>query len=166
MPKATANPSYLNAIMDRCVALELEYLSVVGRIDSKPYFLHHQESFPYITHRIGESTLIDIASDMQERTYPIIGRFVGGHLLKGIKGESDYKMYAYLPVLETCYTEAHYLTSTKYPAEIPELNSQPVTYQRSTGWRAFNNAGSDLPRQLGFEFMVRVTVSLDIRRRY
>ena len=75
---------YLEEFVLRMVEAELEYTAQfkarLGPIDSVPYFFHHQTSFPYITHRLGEATPRELSSDMQERPYTFTGRFVVGHV--------------------------------------------------------------------------------------
>jgi hypothetical protein len=150
--------SYMNEVINRLVAIEIEAMATMGvtRVDAKPYFHYTGESFPYFTHRIADTPVSDNGSEVEDLNSPtVVIRLVIGHVTEGYRGEIEVKLYEWLPVLKS-YIQArsNWLQSVAYPAPMEDLQQSRVI--NGGGLRIFQNEGIN-STQIGAEIPVACT---------
>lgn len=151
-------PIDYNNLLDRCCEVEKTALASLlnGKVDTKPYFFHQQESFPYITHRIETDNIGSDSEDFDRDNIVVVIRVVIGHATGDFKGMPEYKLYEILPVLKLAFQENEGLQSTKYANAMLGLIESRIG--NHNGLRAFENAGI-AARQVGSE--LRLTCEID-----
>lgn len=164
-------PTYVNELMERCCAAELEMLAnfTPVLVASVPFFVFWASEFPYITHRLGEDTVPEMDDDTSFDRITVIGRFVCGHLGSGWQGERERDIYLYAPAIKAVYLQNTDLVSAAYPEALEELDPDPNSYVRGSGTKIFDNSGissskGTMPRQVGFEFSITFGGALPLVR--
>lgn len=151
----------------RLCAIEKEGLAALTPTvlsDAIPRFWHTQESFPYLTHRLGAVTLDEDSEDFDVYFYDVITRLVIGHLTAGYKGENDDKLTTWLPHLVDYLNERELLQSAAYPTELTYLVRARVT--SATGYAVFANSAIGGVTQVGTEITTRLEFKPDITQAY
>lgn len=142
----------VNNLLDRIVAIEKEYFtSVAQAADSVPYFIHSQESFPYLIHRVSRLDLSYTDEDFTVNTYTVTTRLVIGHLTENYVGESESNLYTWLPGLVTYVQQRRWLQSAAYPTPMNKLVGAEMQAGASPGLVIFQNTGIGV-QQVGTEF--------------
>lgn len=157
-------PSYETELLNRMVALELEAMASINvRADAKPWFIHHQDSFPYFTNRIAANTRTNDGSEVFDSNNPlVIIRFVVAHLTEGVKGQPESKLYEWGPIVSTYIQErSNWLQSAVYPDRMDDLTGATVT--DNGGFRVFSDTGIG-SLQVGREIAVQCIMSEFIER--
>jgi hypothetical protein len=154
--------SYLNRFLVALADLEEDVVRVAyPGVVSVPYFFYHQETFPYITHRISEIAPDPLSPvDVRGRSYNCIIRVVVGHVGASWKNESEYMLYEILPMLEDFIDSNGWLQDAAGLFPVPELSALAVQPQQGRGLVVFNNAGIE-SMQVGAELITTVEFSLD-----
>lgn len=134
-------PTYLTDLLARVVAIELEAMTSISvQADSKPFFFHTQEDYPYFTHRIVTNSVTDSGSEEIDFNNPtVIVRLIIGHITEGYKGEPEANLYEWLPMLKSFFAKRMWLTSTAYPERDDNLRMARIV--DDGGLRAFQDAG-------------------------
>lgn len=143
----------IDELLARHSALSIEALASISiTADSKPYFLHTQESFPYFVYRMGGNDVGFDSEDFDRDVYTVIGRLVIGHLTQGYVGETENKLYQWIPVVKTYFNQREHLQTASglYTTAMLGLIRSRVT--SITGFRIFEGVGIDA-RQVGTEFV-------------
>lgn len=142
----------VNNLLDRMVAIEKEYFATVSQtVDSLPYFIHFQEAFPYLIHRVSRLDLSFTDEDFTVNTYTVITRLVIGHLTENYVGETESNLYIWLPGLVTYFQERRWLQSAAYPTAMNKLVGAEMQAGASIGLTIFQNSGIGA-QQVGTEF--------------
>ena len=134
--------SYLNELLSRVAALQIEAMASINvSADAKPYFYHTNEGFPYFTNRVADGLVGDTGSQEFDANSPlVIMRLVVAHLTEGYKGEPEYRLYEWLPVVKSYIQErSEWLQSAAYPARFENLQSARIV--NGGGFRALENTG-------------------------
>lgn len=140
-------------LMERLCAIEH---AAISSADCIPYYLHKQERFPYITHRLGETTYDANSEDIDIPRRDVVARLVIGHVDgQGYAGENEQLLFDWIEALETAYQsdDGARLVGATYPEEPTYTYVEPMTLTRNSGLRAF----SGFPvGQVGVEFFLSV----------
>lgn len=142
----------LNELLQRASAVGVACFTDVigGTLDSKPYFYHFQETFPYMTWRVGQDEITDEGEELDTDTYTIIGRLVTAHLTEGYAGEAEQALYSYIPPLKTAFNSNINLQTTGQ-FDDPMTHLIEARLARLTGYRVFQDSGFK-SQQIGCEF--------------
>lgn len=153
-------------IIDRLIAIEKEALTALSpsvTADAVDYFFHAQETFPYFTHRIGLVTVNHDSETLDEYTVQIICRLVIGHVTTGYTGQSDGKLYTYIPQLLDTFGRRTWLQSATYTTATPYLDYAQCT--NVTGFSVFRNTGINA-EQIGTEFTITAVLRSNVEQDY
>lgn len=142
--------------MDRIAAMYIDCLAELSvSIDTKDYFYHFQESFPYLTLRVSGASFTDDGSeDYDVDNYNITARLVIGHLTQDYKGELEADLNTWIPHIKTYFHEREGLqheTAATYDETTDLVNLIRARISDTTGYRIFQNAGTNA-QQVGVEF--------------
>lgn len=157
----------LTELMARNVAIDKEAfaaLSPVVTLDSKPYFWHTQEAFPYMTNRLGPYQVGDDSEDIDTITLTVLKRLVIGHLTAGYAGENDARLTAWVAQVIEFYNEREWLQSVTYPDEMRYLIRARIV--SGTGYTVFVNSSIGGTQQVGTEFSLECEFMHDILQSY
>lgn len=159
--------SYLNRLLERLVIVEQQSIaSISPKADAKPFFIYHQEAFPYFTNRIADDAPDEeSAHDLQMRLYTVYARLVVAHLGTKYQGESEKLLYELIPLIEDALSNDQWLLGEDDNEDVTELSAIGVEYVRSRGLVVFQNAGIPV-QQVGTEFILNVSFAIDLYRRY
>ena len=94
----------LNETLDRIVLIEKQALASLATpvtADAVPRFLHVQEETPYWTNRMTAFTSVGDSEDFDNDTYLLTARLIIGHITEGYDGESETRLYTYIPQFKT-----------------------------------------------------------------
>lgn len=149
--------TYMTELLDRVVALQKEAMKCLDvNADAVPYFWHTQEAFPYFTNRIAATPVNNDGSEDTDLNQPlVIMRLVAAHLTEGYRGQSERKLYEWLPPLKTYFQQRLWLTSRAYPDRMDNLLQVRVT--DGGGVRVFQDSGINA-MQVGAELQLTCTV--------
>lgn len=157
--------SYLNELLERLVAIEVEALASIGvTADAKPYFYHIQGAFPYFTNRVVDIPISDDGSQDEDVNSPVIvARLVLAHATEGYKGEPEDRLYEWLPVIKTYINQRMWLQSAAFPNRMDNLQSARVV--NNGGLRVFQNEGINAT-QIGAEIQIACILDEYIQQIY
>lgn len=142
----------VNEMLDRIVAIEKAYFASISQaVDSLPYALHSQESFPYLTHRVSRLDLSYEDEDYTVNTYTVLSRLIIGHVTENYVGMTEDNLYTWLPGLVTYFQQRRLLQSAAYPVSMNKLVGAEMQQGASTGLVIFQNTGISA-QQVGTEF--------------
>lgn len=145
-----------NALLTRCGEIEVAALAALVApviADQKAYFIHIQESFPYITHRIDGIDVSYDSEDFDRYQVTVISRLVIGHVTSNYVGLNESDLYRCIPAIIHAINDNEGLKSTTYPAEMDNLIEATENRMKScSGFRVFLDGGLKDVKQLGTEF--------------
>lgn len=142
----------LNELLNRAGAVAVAALASVEELETKPYFYHFQDSFPYMTWRVGPDEIDDEGEEYDVDSYLIIGRLVVAHLMEGYTGEGEERLYTYIPLLKTAFNSNAWLqTPGTYASAMTHLIEARLG--RHTGYKIFTDSGVK-SIQIGCEFPI------------
>lgn len=153
----------LTELMARHAAIDIEALAALATpvtADSKPYFWHTQEAFPYFTNRLGPYSVGFDSEDTDTIQIDVLKRLVIAHLTSGYIVENDAKLTAWVAQVIEYYNEREWLQSAAYPDELRYLIRARIV--SGTGYTIFANSGIGQTIQVGTEFTVRCEFMHDI----
>lgn len=146
----------LNELLTRVGEIQAAALAALATpivADSKPYFIYTQESFPYITQRIGDIQIDFDSEDMDRYVVTVISRLVIGHATAGYMGINESDLYRCIPAIIHAINDDEGLVSTSYPAHMTQLIEATENRMRScAGFRVFMDGGLKDVKQVGTEF--------------
>lgn len=156
----------LQEALERLVSIEKEALAALSpavTADAKPYMMHTQEAFPYLTNRVGNVGVEYDSHDIDVYEVELVARLVIGHITEGYQGETEGRLYAYLPALIEAINARELLQSVTFPVALNGLMEARVS--SSTGLRIFETAGIQA-RQVGTEITVLCIFNDDLTQLY
>jgi hypothetical protein len=134
-------------------------------VDAYSYGLYQQNTFPYITNRIGPGILGGSETDLQRgegqalRTFTVIIRVIIGHFSSGYVGEKEELLNEMMPVLRI-YLEKRLMLTTDAGTytDWPEwIDSEGVIVDDTSGIEIFSDGGIGT-MQVGEEITLLVPV--------
>lgn len=155
----------LNELLARCVQVEKEAIleAFTTAVDSIPYFIHQQESFPYFTHRVSNGDIGYEGNEMDRDTYTVIIRLVIGHVTANYVGENESLLYDYIPVIKTAFNTNEGLVSVAYPDDMTALiEGDTARMTTCYGFRTFQDGGLIGVNQVGTEFVLTCLFNEDL----
>lgn len=162
---ATEN-DYLNELMDRVVALQLEALTGYN-VAAKPFFFWWQETFPYFINRLGRNEPQGIAEDMNTDVYFVQMRMVVGHLNEGMPGDVDDKYLTYVPLVTNKFARNVQLNSAgTYQAPMDILSPLGARIIAFTGLTVFFPNLGFKTTHIGCEWTLRCPFTITTNQEY
>lgn len=153
-------PNYIQDIMARLVAMEVESLTTVAATndqtpDAVAYWPYQQEAFPYFTNRLGAMTNLQpgYATEIEDYRHTILIRLVIDHWKAGFEGDKADIAYQYLVAFEDYFRKHPMLTTEAgglFPDD-PDYLLEEMILTGHTGLIIFQNVGIDA-NQYGIEF--------------
>lgn len=166
--------SYLTDLILRACVIEREAFSTITNpltnapytIDAFPRYFAAGEAFPYCTHRIS-ALPIDHSDNSANEQFPLPRltiRVVVGHITEGYKGETDERIYVYIPVLTSYFGNRKWMQSVTYPLKPDYLMDSEVV--DAGGFQIFDNRGFAGVSQVGFEIVIACTFTEFVEQVY
>jgi hypothetical protein len=158
-------PSYLNELLARVVALQLEAMALLEvPADAWPHFLQPQDTFPYFVNRVANTPIEDDGSEVIDFNRPlVVMRLVIGHVTTGYIGEPEYRLYEWLPTIKTHFQQRTWLQSTAYPAAMEGLLWARVI---DGGGMGMYNDGGVNTTQVGAQIQLSCNFGVSVEQDY
>jgi len=135
-------------------------LSGVTACDSRTYFWHVQESFPYVTSRLGDFTVDDDGEEIDLYSYLATFRVVIGHSGENYDGELEAWLVTAVPVIIQYINQRELLTSVAYPTPIDDIEFARVV--NGVAYTHFVNTPVGGVTQIGAEITIRAVFREEI----